>query len=439
MESESEIFIDKLDLPSSIGSAEPSLISRGRLFAYYRIAHEGRYFFFKTYAEDTPHVRRLLKREYELSASCENPYIARTFIFGEFIAGKEGILMEYIDGVSLQDFMASNPSPAIRRRLFGQLLDAVGYLHGKGIIHNDIKPENILVSRNGTSLRLIDFGLSDDDAHYLLKTPGCTDLYAAPEVRESRRSSVVSDIYSIGMIMRLLFGRRYGRFSRKCLREKPERRYQNVYRLSRAWQRRNLSYYIAGAFLLIALLSFSVYLYVHQNEVNTRRLHSVEGELQLQKDRNLSQGKELEGLKESYSEMSDAYEEVRGAYSEMETAYSDIKGAYDGMKDSLETRRNTIEAHERKVNEALGEFKKGLELRAQASFDSLSQDAFFKQRNRIRQNYDSAVRKYYAEYPKTADGEDITIQLNSLLQDNIEASRYRYNALLRDVFNKNQD
>lgn len=100
--------------------------------------------------------------------------------------------------------MTENPTLRERDKVFSQILEAVGYLHKKGITHNDIKPDNILITNNGNNLKLIDFGMSDDDTHFLLKTPGFTAAYAAPELLAQRKTDARSDIYSIGAIMTVL-------------------------------------------------------------------------------------------------------------------------------------------------------------------------------------------------------------------------------------------
>jgi serine/threonine protein kinase len=136
--------------------------------------------------------------------------------------------MEYIDGTTLNDYLATNPSLQSRKRIIAQLLDAVRYLHIKGVVHNDLKPENILISNKGENVKLIDFGLSDTDAFYLSKTIGCTPAYASPELLAQSDVDIRSDIYSLGLLIKDICGKRYKHIAEKCCKENRDHRYDNV-------------------------------------------------------------------------------------------------------------------------------------------------------------------------------------------------------------------
>lgn len=416
MKSESEIFTDLLlETPLSSGD-DISLIMNGILFSYYRIEHDGKYFFFKTFTADTPLVRKLLRREYELSKGLDNPYIVHTFLYGEFIPGKEGILMEYIDGRILTEFMAEHPSLSVRKKVFLQLLETVDYLHKKGIIHNDLKPDNIIISRSGDNLRLIDFGLSDDDAHFLLKTPGCTSRYAAPELKENGVSSIKSDIYSIGEIMRVLFGNRYKRFSRKNTSSLPEKRHPDAVSLKRSWESRNRPYYILSVLSLLIVIGYGILLYYQDRLENQLKIQGLEDTVASQVRENQKQQK---------------------AYNDLRDAHQTIREEYDVMKDSLDENRKTKEqeykkeeAHLKARAKAIKDFKAGLNKRMYATYDSIMQADNRLEINHMRQRHYSAAYKYYGSFPKVVDGEDITSELMSLLLANLEVARLLFNTAL---------
>ncbi len=183
-----------------------------------------------------------------------------------------GIVMEYIEGRTLDRFLAEKPAAAVRRRIFEELLSVVAYLHKRGIVHNDLKPENILITRNGDSLKLIDLGLSDNDAQQL-HTPGCTPRYASPELLTgSAEPDVRSDIYLIGHLMQLIFDGQYRRIIRRCLQPKPERRFENMECLQRRWQQRNRNWHLLFIAFVVILVLLPSLLYLHERQFQQENL-----------------------------------------------------------------------------------------------------------------------------------------------------------------------
>ena len=252
MSGSSEIFTPMGEIPNtSAGYSMPEFFATTSLAVLYRVRKAGKYFIIKTPKEKTGQTLAMLKREYELSIGRQHPNVVNVFTFEESTVVGPGIVMEYVDGRTLTDFLAENPSQAMRRRVFEQLLQAVAYIHRSGIVHNDIKPENILITRADNDVRLIDFGLADDDAHYLARTLGCTPLYASPELlMQEKDIDARSDIYSLGMIMHDIFGSRHLRIAGRCLCAQKEKRYSNAEQLLAAFRHRN-----RPAILLLSVLA----------------------------------------------------------------------------------------------------------------------------------------------------------------------------------------
>lgn len=228
--SESEILIptsNAVDYSSSYSMPEVYITSSSAVL--YRVRKAGKYFIIKTPKENSGQAQALLKREYEMSLGKSHPNIVNVFTFESSTPVGSGIVMEYIDGRTLNEFIAENPSLAVRNRVFVQLLQAVSYIHRCGVVHNDIKPENIIITRSDNDVKLIDFGLADNDAYYLTHTLGCTRAYASPELlARDKDIDARSDIYSLGMIMQELFGSRYSRITKRCLYKEKQKRYNNA-------------------------------------------------------------------------------------------------------------------------------------------------------------------------------------------------------------------
>lgn len=116
------------------------------------------------------------------------------------------IVMEYIDGISLKEWLAQKTSlvPAQAERIVSELLSALSYLHAEGITHRDLKPSNVMLTRNGNFVKIIDFSLADTDTHAILKHPSGTAQYMSPEQAIANTPDVRNDIYSLGTIMKEL-------------------------------------------------------------------------------------------------------------------------------------------------------------------------------------------------------------------------------------------
>lgn len=250
------------DLPEDNDIESPpyrELIFATKYSLLFRIRRDGRYFIVKQAAGNDERLSKILRREYELSVGCSHPNIVDVYEHRLNSEGCHEIVMEYIDGRSLEAFMAEKPSLRTRKKVFQELLNAVSYLHNRGIIHNDLKPSNILISYTGNNVKLIDLGIADDDAHFYIKTPGFTDGYAAPELLEKRKTDVRSDIYSLGVIMKELFGKQYSLVWRKCIRKSPEKRYPDILSLNRSWNREYLKWLLLSLSIFIAICGIGLW------------------------------------------------------------------------------------------------------------------------------------------------------------------------------------
>ena len=238
--------------------SEPQLVSEKGYNAIYTATRFGRRYILKALAEpyrqSTPHVE-LLRKEFSIGVGVDHPNIVRLLDFGHMDSIGWYIQMEYIDGITLEQFLETKPSAATRRRILLQLLDALSFLHERQIIHRDIKPANILITRNGSTVKLIDFGVSDTDDYVTFKQPAGSMAYIAPEQLAGHAIDNRADIYAVGKIIRLLFPHRYRCIARHCSRVTPARRYGACAQVLRAIRITNLLRIgLPIAFALLALL-----------------------------------------------------------------------------------------------------------------------------------------------------------------------------------------
>ncbi len=267
----------------------------------YRASKRGKYFIVKTTKDNSERQRQMLSREYELSKGCSHPHIVNTITLESDLAVGEGIVMEYIEGRTLQQFLDEKPSKSELNRVFGELLSAIDYIHKRGIVHNDLKPSNILITYTDNSLKLIDFGLADSDAEFVMQRLGCTSQYASPELIAREKSiDARSDIYSIGVIMSEMFGNSH--IARRCMSDDPEHRYANIASLRRAYSNSNpLKWSIIGLIVVLTIIVAAVIISPKQPAATP---HEVRVETRSNEERDLLAELE-EGLYDIYNDISD--------------------------------------------------------------------------------------------------------------------------------------
>jgi eukaryotic-like serine/threonine-protein kinase len=159
--------------------------------------------------------RSVLERfliERQILASLDHPNIARLLDGGSADDGVPYLVMELIEGTPLDEHCDANRlSITERLKLFLQVCSAVQYAHQRLVIHRDIKPGNILVTKGGIP-KLLDFGIAKildpaDGAKTTLDRP-LTPEYASPEQIRGEPITTASDVYSLGVVLyQLLTGR----------------------------------------------------------------------------------------------------------------------------------------------------------------------------------------------------------------------------------------
>jgi len=153
-------------------------------------------------AKNKGFVKRFI-REARVMAKIEHPNVVRCYAVGEH-KGVYYVAMEFIDGASMQDWIDKRKTLSVGDALHVTIVcaQALGHAHGSGLIHRDIKPDNILVTRNG-AVKVADLGLAKavDEDHSLTQsgTGMGTPLYMPPEqARNAKHVDHRSDIYALG-------------------------------------------------------------------------------------------------------------------------------------------------------------------------------------------------------------------------------------------------
>lgn len=148
--------------------------------------------------------KRRFKNESKAIALLSHENIVKVYDvnFGEKL---QYIVMEYIDGITLKEYINKQNSISWNDALFfmTQILRAVQHAHDKGIVHRDIKPQNIILLPNG-NIKVTDFGIarfSRSDTKTLTEQAIGSVHYIAPEQAKGEVTDEKADIYSIGVVL----------------------------------------------------------------------------------------------------------------------------------------------------------------------------------------------------------------------------------------------
>ncbi len=161
---------------------------------------------------DTASVLERFRHERQILASLDHPNIARLLDGGTTEDGIPYLVMELIEGIPIDEYCAGNQLGVTERlQLFMQVCSAVQYAHQRLVIHRDIKPGNILVTKEGVP-KLLDFGIAKilDPASSSEATVAgpMTPEFASPEQIRGEPITTATDVYSLGVVLyRLLAGR----------------------------------------------------------------------------------------------------------------------------------------------------------------------------------------------------------------------------------------
>jgi len=155
--------------------------------------------------ESDPALFDRFQREEEIGKTLDHPGVMKVFVDED--RSQVYMVMEWVDGRPLRKILDEqrklSPERAVRLTL--RILDALEYIHSKGVAHRDLKPENIAVDDND-AIKLIDFGIAASSKSRRLtfaklsQTMGTPD-YISPEQVKGKRGDARSDLYALGIML----------------------------------------------------------------------------------------------------------------------------------------------------------------------------------------------------------------------------------------------
>lgn len=206
-----EVLGERYQLGDAIGRGGMATIYRGQDMRMDRVVAIK--VLREVYSTDPKFVTRF-QREAKAASSLQHPNIVQVYDYGQ-TDGNYFIVMELIEGTDLRRYLRSRGVLAVDRAIIiaHDVALGLGAAHRRGIVHRDVKPQNVLVGRDG-SIKLTDFGIASvykDINAERLTTTGMTlgtVQYYAPEQAQGEIVSPAADVYALGIVMyEMLAGR----------------------------------------------------------------------------------------------------------------------------------------------------------------------------------------------------------------------------------------
>lgn len=139
------------------------------------------------------------EREIAIGSTLDHPHL-NPVDGAVTVDGAPGVIMPFVAGVRLTEWVQRGQSPSDTLTTLAGVADALGYLHAAGIVHRDVKPENVLVDRHGHA-RLLDFDLSARVGADEPAVVAGTIAYLSPEQARAERPTPGADLYGLGAML----------------------------------------------------------------------------------------------------------------------------------------------------------------------------------------------------------------------------------------------
>jgi serine/threonine protein kinase len=204
------IISERYELVAKLGSGGMGVVYKARHLAL------NKFFAIKIVSDhlaNQDEFRLRFDREAKSASMLDHPNLVSVIDYGTTEFNEPYIVMDFINGRNLAEELAQHPQLSIERavRIFLQICDGVGYAHEIGLVHRDLKPGNIMLTRAGElneQVKIIDFGIAKllpvqgdvTQSHTKTSAVG-SPLYMSPEQCSGQKADRRSDIYSIGCLM----------------------------------------------------------------------------------------------------------------------------------------------------------------------------------------------------------------------------------------------
>ena len=264
----------ELNAEFSVSSEFTSIrtVSKTEMHVLYKGFRHGRIWILKGLQplyKDNDECRQMLVKEFDIMMRLQHGSIVAAHSLENIAELGMCIIMEYINGVTLNEWLREKRQLRQRLKVALELTDALAFINKCGIVHRDVKPENIMINRIGGGVKIIDFGHADSDCHSLFKYPAGTEGFISPQQRISSEPDVRNDIYSFGKVLGFLLPEKRFRSTREqCMAADIEHRlagFDEIERKLRGDTRKRLIYLIFSVIIVLAVI-ISIFAFSGTNE-----------------------------------------------------------------------------------------------------------------------------------------------------------------------------
>lgn len=175
-----------------------------------------------------PRYVEAFKKEFLTGYNLNHPNLVRYVQQGSDSLGPY-MLLDYVEGETLTEKLNNSPlyfaNKETRSKFLRQLLSCLSYLHSNQVVHLDLKPDNIMITRVGNDVKLLDLGFCYTDGYN--NTMGMSANFAAPEqIDGSGKVDARTDLYAVGMILQLVHPK--SPYIYKCINPDKSKRFQSA-------------------------------------------------------------------------------------------------------------------------------------------------------------------------------------------------------------------
>lgn len=262
------------------------LSSDGATSLSYKVRMWGKWFFLKrpkSEFADNPVYLAAFEKEFDLGIRLDHPNIVRYHSKGQDALGVY-ILMEYVDGVTLTEYIRQHPNlpKSDVRRIIAEIAEGLKYLHARQIVHFDLKPDNILITVTGSHVKLIDLGFAYSDCYSAIACG--THAYSAPEQFASPQSANLrADVFAFGKVIKYITPSFAG-VVRRATRPNPIERYPNIEALMHDIQASRWKWYLSLIVVLFFIgCGWLIISYLRQSHIVSKKVFTQDTVMVIQK------------------------------------------------------------------------------------------------------------------------------------------------------------